>query len=346
MTAPWSFLVIPDTQKLATPASNLSGYYNGMRDWVLANVDTYNVQFVGGLGDIINNYGDEPSWEVAETALLPLLDLDIPVMLLASGNHDTDTSNQRTRSLTGYNSHFGVDLYSGKPWYGGVYETGSAQNMWGSFTVGSHDYLAFMLEFYPRAGVLDWMESVTAAHPDHRVLVVTHSYLHPSGTRDTWTSGQFGPADYFEQDVDDANSGDQMWQGWLKTVPNLLGVFNGHYYPGNVSYRVDQGDAGNRVLQGFYNWQQALNGGMGRVILFTVDEDAGTIHQQVVRPDLDGFETGTSNGFAYDTTHTIWVADDEPPPPVDLPPGYYVVSDGVSLHAVDVGAGQRVVQVT
>lgn len=304
MSTPWSIVLIPDTQNLATPANGWTSYYTGMRDWIIDNAPTYNVQLVASVGDSVDLHGDSASWDNAQAALLPLTTaLDIPVLLLAAGNHDSDAGNL-PRSLSIYNTRFPVSLYSGKSWYGGVYETGKAQNLWGQFNVGGTDYLVFMFEFYPRDGVLDWADGVVAAHPGHKVIVVTHAFLYQDGARDDWSTAPWGVSSYFTVGSD-ANPGADMWSGWLKDWPNLVGVFNGHHIPNNVAYRVDPGTAGNMVLQAFYNWQDAETGGRGRVILLTVDEDAGTIHQQVVRPDLDAFETGTSGSFSYDTVHSL-----------------------------------------
>jgi hypothetical protein len=131
-----------------------------------------------------------------------------------------------------------------------------------------------------------------------------------------------------------------MWDGWFRTIPNLLGVFNGHYITDNIAYRIDPNDAGRKVLQGFDNWQEAANGGSGRVVLFTVDEDAGTIQQRVVRPDLDDFETGSDNGYQYATTHEPWTPA---LPPVD--PGHYVVQIGSELFAVNDGGTPSAVHI-
>lgn len=285
-----------------TPAYEWVSYATGMRDWIVANVDTYNIQLVCGLGDIVDVYGDTASWVNADTALSPLFDLDLPVLLFAAGNHDNETQSQTTRSLTTYNATFPTTLYSGKDWYGGVYAVGQAQNMYALFTVGNSDYLAFSLEFYPRDAVLDWVVTTAAAHPHRRVIICTHAYLFMDGTRDTWETDPYGAADYFTEGVHDANPGDSMWD-WFEQIPRLFGVFGGHQISYNVAYDTDEGTAGNPVLQGFYNWQEAGQGGRGRVVLLTVDDVAGSVQQRVVRTDTDAFETGTSNGFSYATTH-------------------------------------------
>jgi hypothetical protein len=300
---PWSFIAIPDTQHLATPAKNLTGYFNGMRDWIAANIDTYNVKLVGHLGDIVHEYGDTASWDNAWAALGPLFDLNVPVLLMTHGNHDTNIAGQRTRNLTMYNSYLPLSLYTSKSWYGGSFQAGQAQNTYATFTVAGQDYLAFMLEFYPRQAVLDWVDGVAAANPAARILVFTHGYLAWDGQRDDWTHPNiYGPSHYFTQGTDDAHGGEEMWQDHFRTYPGMLGVFNGHYLDANIATRVDPGLHGNNVLQGFYNFQEAGDGGRGRVMLLTVDEDAGTIRHRVVRTDLGTFEVGPS----YDVTHDIW----------------------------------------
>ena len=322
----WSFVLVPDTQYLATPANGWTSYFNGLRDWIIDNADVHNIRFIGGLGDIVDLNGDTASWANAKTALTPLFDLDIPVLLFAAGNHDTDEVAQPSRDHDLYNATFPEYLYQNESWFGGVYETGNAQNMYARTDIGAHKYLLFALEFYPRDGVLDWVSDVVAAHPDDRVVIVTHAYLHDTGARDTWATTPYGADTYFTEGVDDANPGDDMWTGWFTTFPNLCGVFNGHYIGGgNVAYDLDTGTAGNTVLQGFYNWQQSANGGAGRVVLMTVDDVAGTIRHRVVRTDTDTFESGTN----YDVTHQVWTAT--VPAAADLS----AVDVAGTLHTID-----------
>lgn len=306
----WSAVLIPDTQHLATPANGWTAIYNGLRDWIVANVDTYNVQLVAHLGDIVHNPTSNGSWLNAQTALSPLFDLDIPVLLLACGNHDYHLDDPEARTTTEFNNFFGIDNYSGKPWFGGTYETGKAENLWITFDVAGRHYLALALEFWPRSGALDWAKGVIAAHPDHEVIITTHAFMYQDGTRTQW-GDDFDPGNYgFTQGNGGANDGEEMWAGWLSECPNLRCVFNGHHIgPPYLSYKTDQiSGAYGKTLQAFYNWQQVGSGGDGRIVLVTFDYTARTIRHQVVRTDTATFEAGTN----YDVTHSaMW-----PPLPV------------------------------
>ena len=83
-----------------------------------------------------------------------------------------------------------------------------------------------------------------------------------------------------------------MWNKSFRKHGNLLAVFSGHHLGGNVSWRVDRGDCGNRVLQTFQNWQYSENGGDGRFRIVRIHPSERRMTLGVCNPCADAFETG------------------------------------------------------
>ena len=52
------------------------------------------------------------------------------------------------------------------------------------------------LEFGPRQGVLDWANDIMALNPNHKIVIVTHSYMYYDNTRmgdgDSWNPHTYG----------------------------------------------------------------------------------------------------------------------------------------------------------
>src|SRR6185437_3104505 len=136
----------------------------------------------------------------------------------------------------------GPARYAGKAYYKGNFPSGSNENFYGILTIDGKQYLFLDLEYRPREAALDWADSILSANPDKEAIVVTHSYLRTTGTREDTCDTQDMPAG-------NAN-GQQLWQR-LREHPNVIMVLNGHFTGGSVSHRQEVGDNGNLVNQIF-----------------------------------------------------------------------------------------------
>lgn len=123
----------------------------------------------------------------ASNALEVIDHADIP-LLIAPGNHDYDipivssvkkVEEREKRSLQMFNAYFGVKRFLHKPWFGGVYEQGKAENMYAYLD----DYLIVILEFGPRDEVLEWANKIMGENDHKKVIVITHCYLYIDGKR-------------------------------------------------------------------------------------------------------------------------------------------------------------------
>lgn len=252
-------IVIPDTQ-LETklhPADLKS-----QMQWVKDSAAFFNIGFVMQVGDITNNC-TLAEWDTASKYYGYILDSTNIPFLFIPGNHDyANGFNPASRQDTFYNQHFTQARLSAKPYYGGQYLANQQDNWWIKFNVGSQKYAAIGLEFMPRDAVLDWAKHITdsiyLADPVRDVIVITHGYIDVYGELPTDTSAWAASAYGMTAD----NSGQEMWDKYIKKCPNIKFVFGGHYLIPNLTpgvgltaHIIGVGEQGNLVNQFFVNYQ-------------------------------------------------------------------------------------------
>lgn len=280
----YSFIVIPDTQILSRKYPE---HFERMVDWIVKSKQEHSIQLVLHVGDVCDNGADdEQQFRFARAQLERITKAGMP-FLAVPGNHDYDNLLNRNRDSTMYNRYLGVGFYQKHAWFGGVYEEGKSENMYITVSIEEEPYLVLGLEFGPRDSVVKWAQQIVQAHPAHRVILLTHSFLYIDGER-TKQGAKHHPRDY--QGIMEANDGEELWNKYFQHCPNLFAVFSGHHVPSNVAFRTDQGLHGNSVFQSFQNWQVTAEGGQGRVRLITLDQAKGKIKFQVYNPAAGHFE--------------------------------------------------------
>jgi hypothetical protein len=142
------------------------------------------------------------------------------------------------------------------------------------------------LEFAPRDETLEWAAGVAKRHPGHRVIVATHCYMRPKG-RDTSCATSYKIA---------GNSGEQMWQKFIRKQPNIFLVVSGHVL--GVGLQTSVNDADSNVLEMLTDYQGLPNGGDGwlRSLQFVPAEN--TITVKTYSPLLDKFNKGAKETFS------------------------------------------------
>ncbi len=241
----YSFAVIGDTQELSEDAPvTLSMLY----DWLINNKESHKIEYVLGLGDITQKSYDY-EWEYAKEQIYKL-NGNIPY-LLSRGNHDYDTV---VDSITtaGFNKTFDDGIYN-KQLTGTMIE-GDVTNAYRTITIGNIDYLFLSLDFGPNAEMLAWADSVVSAHPNHRVVVITHGYLYRDGTtldkNDAYSASTSPIKDRKPEQAEKPSlDGDEIWKQFASKHPNIQLVLSGHDPCQHVVYRQDKGDMGNTVTQ-------------------------------------------------------------------------------------------------
>ena len=282
-TGDYSIVIIPDTQHYA--CYDYPEMHEQMMQWLVDNAEKENIQFALHVGDF-TNCDAAYEWERARKAM-SILDGVIPYYMVV-GNHDYPLiSSIRDAGL--YNRFFPYDKFSKWETFGGAFEEGKMDNVYFYENMGGVDYLIICLEFGPRADVMAWAEDLVVSHPNHKVIMVTHSYLCSDGThasKDTdcvCEGSSYGYADRFGNTVVD---GDQMWKDFVSKHENILFTFNGH--DDGMYVRIDEGVNGNKVYQFLVDSQSTGTGGDGLMCILRFRED-GTVTSSYYSPLKDQY---------------------------------------------------------
>lgn len=236
----YSIAVVGDTQSMVkTDLTNGTNYMSDIYSWIAANVDTKNIQYVLGVGDITEytenfdsnfdgswTYDDE--WVHAKNAIT-LLDGKVPYSLCRGGGHDTTAKfNQYFASHTPFTGN--ID---------GTYAANDYTSSYSMFEVGSVKYLLFALDWNPSDAILAWAENIIKANPDRRVIITTHAYLASDGTL-------HGSSDSHTS-VPSTNNGVDIWNELVSKYDNIQLVISGHNISSNIVYRQDARESGSVV---------------------------------------------------------------------------------------------------
>ncbi|MBQ9428823.1 MAG: metallophosphoesterase [Clostridia bacterium] len=296
----YSFAVIGDQQKVTSLHPTYTHY---MYDWILQNKDTKNIQYVLALGDVTDLRTDNAwEWEGAKAQFERLSGV-IP-MAIAKGNHDYPDPFDQYMSFEGNTA----DIV-------GRYAADSVLNVYKTARIGKTDYLFLVLEYGPTDAVIDWACGVVEAHPDHKVIINTHSYLHSDGTLTD-------AGDYFAP-TGSRNDGVNLWNKLVRKYENIILVLCGHIESYDQLVVKSVGDHGNVVTQMLINPQSLdMLTPAGIVTMFYFNEDGNvlttefysTIRKQYYWPEVFrqtiyvGERSGDCNGDGRIDTADVLLA--------------------------------------
>ncbi len=275
----FSVVLLPDTQNYAEKYPET---YVAQTLWIRQRLQQDNTKFVIHLGDIVQTSTKKAEWENADRAMR-LLDGVVPYSMVP-GNHDMVV---KTRDSTLYNQFFSPARFADRKWYGG--HMGELNdNNYCFFEACGMQFMVVSLEFAPRDETLEWAAEVTRRYPNHRVIVATHCYMRQKG-RDTSCATSYKVA---------GNSGEQMWQKFIRKQPNIFLVISGHVL--GVGLQTSVNDAGGKVLEMLTDYQGLPNGGDGwlRSLEFVPSENK--IHVKTYSPLLDKHNKGAKETFSLD----------------------------------------------
>jgi hypothetical protein len=269
----FSFAVIPDTQREVHEAGDTR--FKERTQWLVDHRRDLDLRYVTHSGDVVDwDTPDHAQTAMASDALAPLETARIPYSLTI-GNHDTQATGEggsardpsRTKELqrdtSVFNSYFTAARYGAVR---GAFEPGKVDNIYSTFDAGGVAWLVLNLELWPRVAAVDWARQVVATHPNHNVIVVTHSYL--NGSLNISTRSDYGDT-----------SPQYLFDHLVKLYPNIKMVFSGHV--NHVGQRTDVGVHGNKIvayLQGLETW--ATN----PVRLVEIDTARGTVATRLYAP--------------------------------------------------------------
>ena len=295
-----SIILLPDPQTYTKFDTN-QPIFDLMTAWAAANIDKLSVKAVLCTGDLVeqNEYlvpdninGNQTStqqWEAASHAFAKL-DNKIPY-IICGGNHDYGYTRSENR-LCNLPKYFPVERNS--KWKDCL--VGVCNNAFGIPTLENAAFeftmphwgkiLIITTEFAPRDEVLDWAKSLASDNKylNHKIFLLTHSYL-------TWDGNRIENEPY---KVSPANYGEAIWRKLVYPSKNIRMVICGHYcldddFRHNVGQRIDKNIEGKNVFQMMFNAQTAGggwhgNGGDGWLRIMEFMPDGKTIKVRTYSP--------------------------------------------------------------
>lgn len=264
---PFNIVVIPDSQWASQKWPEVT---RKMTEWIAANKEKENIQYVLHVGDAVQVGDSEEEWKNIDAAM-SVLDGKVPY-IMAVGNHDFDRI-KPPKSTVMFNRTFPVERFRKMPGFGGNFPEGSNDNSFHTFTAGGKKWLILCLNFAPSAAEIEWGNGVVAKHPDHQVILLTHSYL-----------------THTERDV----AGKILWEKMVRWQPNFSMVFCGHL--STVHFRAE-GDKGNTVCEMLFDWQNDVSPDPNSYCaVITIDPAAGIIRSRSYSATLDQTMEGGRSG--------------------------------------------------
>lgn len=310
----FSLIVIPDTQGYADvrhketqkhwpEIGDQRSCFFKQTEWIRENQEERNIVMAVHVGDITQTEHHE-EWKIADTAF-KTLDNHVPY-LLCSGNHDMgyspehrETSHSR-QSLFGsyfppsrftgnslYDSHFGKNKTQH------FYEKGKIENYYLFLEAGGMKFLLLALEFKPRDQTLAWANEVVAAHPDRRIIIVTHNYL-------ARQKGQLSGDDHYKVQ---GNSGHAIWNELVRQHTNIFLVLSGHALENRLTSQGKHGNTVHQVQSDYWYWDlPEIKAGSGFLRVLTFRPLENTINVQTYSPVLDKYLERPESTFSLDYT--------------------------------------------
>ena len=313
----FTIAILGDTQNYSSSQGRTDHIFKPMTQWLVDNKTARNIQFVAGVGDIVNSAGNESQWTRAMSAM-STFDGELPYAVVR-GNHDVSPIYDRA-------DRFGPGSpYSTQPTLAGSYPSGSTamRNTYHTFEANGQKILLLGIDFDARDNfydggqtVIDWAQEVIEDHQDHRIILDTHAYMYDGGqwfdntvdpndpggrTHDVVRndlvrgvsgsqSSQFNPEKYKGEHVYD---GKELWDELASQYENVALVITGHMFENRETfkYHLSQGIAGNDVHQMLINQQDMTNGGNGWIRLLEFDPDGQTVRVKTYSPYLDQWDT-------------------------------------------------------
>ena len=274
----FSMIMVPDPQSYTKFAAN-QPLFDLQTAWIAQNIKRLNIKAALITGDMVeqnnkvisaplpNDYnGDQTSrqqWEAVSRGL-SRLDGRLPY-IACQGNHDLGyiAAEHRFSYMPEYiypekNSTFEKTLVSTAANYQGVHTMENAafefqDAAWGKLLVIS-------FEFAPRDEALDWARQLIESKrfAEHKVIILTHSFLATNGDRIVKEGYQLTPCNWpqavWEKLVYPSKNICMVLCGHTGNPPKMENVAEVDYQP-TTFYRVDKAADGRNVVQMMFNSQ-------------------------------------------------------------------------------------------
>lgn len=296
----FEFVVLPDTQ---TYIEEYPEVYMKQMEWISKQEDR--ISFVLHVGDITQN-NSAKEWKIARKGF-SLLDDKIPYNL-ALGNHDMGSEAGKfadTRNTTLANTFFSLVEYKLQSKSIATFPEGTIDNNCSEYRLAGKDWLVFSLEFGPRNKTLDWVNKIIKEHPNHYVIVNTHSYLYDDNTHqdgnDWYLPQNYGVGKAKGKNA--VNHGGEIWDKLIKVNKNIIMVFSGHILGSGVGQLVSKNNFGENVYQMLANYQKNVKGfekgNSGYLRIVKVDLEEKLISVKTYSPYLNKFYEHPDHQFKF-----------------------------------------------
>lgn len=308
--ASFSMVVLPDLQNYSKYDTNQPAF-ELMAAWIASQIENLNIKAVLCPGDLVEqnnwiipdgkngNQTSEQQWRSVSKAF-ERLDNKIPY-IISLGNHDYGykSGENRESEFQNYfpanrNPTWAKHLISAYPNYFGKM---TLENAAFEFNIPNwNKILVIATEFAPRDEVLIWAKELSSSdvYKNHRVIILTHSYMKNDGSRIVSEKYKMTPANY----------GEAIWEKLIYPASNIEMVICGHHavigdYEKSVGQRMDKNSIGRDVFQMMFNTQTLGggwrgNGGDGWLRILEFLPDGKTIKVKTYSP-LFGFSELTAD---------------------------------------------------
>lgn len=293
-TQDYSLSVIPDWQMVTNHYNTI---LHTLPDFLLTNYSAQKIKALITVGDLADGGNNEADWYRMFNPLkaqLKRLYGHIP-FVPTPGNHDYDDECASTRGLKYFNEAFPADEMMERGGMAGTYD-GGTENAYYLVDTEFVNYIIISLEFGYRDEVLAWAGELCEQYSDRRVIITTHSILTAGGLYDPAGATSYG---WTSKGVE-ANSGEDLWDKFLRKYPNIFMAFCGHVSSDDVLYAERVGDHGNVVTAFVINAQAIImNDGLENLVsILTFDEERQIMYFNYYSTITEKFYN-YQNQFAY-----------------------------------------------
>lgn len=240
-----------------------------IHDYLLAEREALNLQYLVHTGDIVDNHYETRQWENADAAYAMFDGAALPYGVLA-GNHDVG---HKEIDYAPYSSYFGDSRFAANPWFGGSFEDNRGH--YDLITAGGIDFLMLYMGWAPTQEGIDWLNEVLAEYPERTAILNLHEYM--------LTTGGLGEIPQ------------QIYDEVIAPNANVAMVFSGHYH--DAFTRIDEFDdngdgvADRQVYQMLFDYQGLPEGGQSFLRLLHFDNETEQIAVRTYSPYLDVYNS-------------------------------------------------------
>jgi hypothetical protein len=289
---PFRIAVLPDTQYYSKSYPEI---FETQTQWIVNNLDTYNIRFVTHLGDLVNNNGDDPAQWLNANAAISILDGDpalypekhVPYSICL-GNHDLTVASDKYSGFGEYLYFFGSHRFAECSWYGGSSRNGASHYQ--IFQADGRQWLHLNIDLFPDDETLKWAQDVLDMYPDLPAIYSTHAYISdledPNTLLPTYSSASFNTIA--------SNGGLGQWSKLIYNNDQIFLVLNGHHFSDDgQGLMISQNAWGRDVIQMCMDYQGHANGGNGWMNLLELDPAHNQINVQTYSPYLNQYMVGS-----------------------------------------------------